>query len=83
MSIEIIESDSVLPGIISPGSIVVNCGANVGHFSLEMIKTFWLYMLLTPDTFSRIPEAGSSHRYNFALCATTTRAELVFALQTD
>jgi FkbM family methyltransferase len=73
MSIEIIESHSVLPDIISPGSIVVDCGANVGRFSLEMIKRFGCLCYAieaAPDTFSRIPEAANLHRYNFALCAT-------------
>jgi hypothetical protein len=45
MSIEIIETHSVLPDIISPGSIVVDCGANVARFSMEMIKRFWLFVL--------------------------------------
>ena len=56
MSIEIIESHSVLPDIISPGSIVVDCGANVERFSLEMIKPFGCscYAIeAAPDTFSR------------------------------
>ena len=40
MSIEVIETHTILPDIISPGSIVVDCGANVGRFSLEMIRRF-------------------------------------------
>ena len=45
MSIEVIETHTILPDIVSPGSIVVDCGANVGRFSLEMIRTVWLCML--------------------------------------
>src|SRR6516165_5837841 len=73
MSIEVIETHTILPDIILPGSIVVDCGANVGRFSLEMIKRFGCLCYAieaAPDTFSRIPEAANLHRYNFALCAT-------------
>ena len=40
MSIEVVETHTILPDIVSPGSIVVDCGANVGRFSLEMIRRF-------------------------------------------
>jgi len=31
MSIKIIETHTILPDIISPGSVVVDCGENVGR----------------------------------------------------
>jgi FkbM family methyltransferase len=73
MSIEVIETHTILPDIVSPGSIVVDCGANVGRFSLEMIRRFGCscYAIeAAPETFSKIPTNRNLHRYNFALCAT-------------
>src|SRR5262245_18425805 len=73
MSIEVVETHTILPDIISTGSIVVDCGANVGRLSLEMIKRFGCLCYAieaAPDTFSKIPTMANLHRYNFALCAT-------------
>ena len=73
MSIEVIETHTILPDIISPGSIVVDCGANVGRFSLEMIRRFGCLCYAieaAPDTFGKIPITSNLHRYNFAICAT-------------
>jgi FkbM family methyltransferase len=72
MSIEIVETHTILPDIISTGSIVVDCGANVGRFSLEMIRRFGCVCYAieaAPDTFRKIPTAANLYRYNFALCA--------------
>ena len=33
MSIEVVETHTILPDIVLPGSIVVDCEANVGRFS--------------------------------------------------
>ena len=73
MSIEVVETHTILPDIVSPGSIVVDCGANVGRFSLAMIRRFGCLchaIEAAPDTFSKIPTMANLHRYNFALCAT-------------
>ncbi len=73
MSIEVIETHTILPDIISPGSVVLDCGANVGRFSLEMIRRFGCLCYAieaAPDTFIKIPTTTNLHRYNFALCAT-------------
>jgi FkbM family methyltransferase len=73
MSIEVIETHTILPDIVSPGSIVVDCGANVGGFSLEMIRRFGCVCYAieaAPDTFSKIPTTTNLYRYNFAVCAT-------------
>jgi FkbM family methyltransferase len=72
MSIEIVETHTILPDIISPGSIVLDCGANIGRFSLEMIKRFSCVCYAieaAPETFRRIPNGSNLYRYNFALCA--------------
>ena len=76
MSIEVVESHTILPDIVSEGSIVVDCGANLGRFSLEMIKRFGCFCYAieaAPDTFSKIPIRPDLRRYNFALCATNER----------
>ena len=73
MSIEVIETHTILPDIILPGSIVVDCGANVGRFSMEMIRRFGCLCYAieaAPLTFSQIPTVPNLHRYNFAVCAT-------------
>jgi FkbM family methyltransferase len=71
MSIEVVETHTILPDIVLPGSIVVDCGAHVGRFSLEMIRRFGCLCYAieaAPDTFSKIPTTANLHRYNFALC---------------
>jgi FkbM family methyltransferase len=72
MSIALIETHTILPDIISPGSTVVDCGANIGGFSLEMIKRYSCVCYAieaAPETFRKIPDASNLRRYNFALCA--------------
>ena len=62
MSIEVVETHTILPDIVSPGSIVVDCGANVGRFSLEMIRRFGCLCYAieaAPDTFSKIPTTAT------------------------
>jgi FkbM family methyltransferase len=71
MSIEVVETHTILPDIISQGSIVIDCGANVGRFSLEMIRRFGCVCYAieaAPETFGKIPNAANLYRYNFALC---------------
>ena len=61
MSIEVVETHTILPDIISPGSIVVDCGANVGRFSLEMIRRFGCLCYAigaAPGTFSNLGAPG-------------------------
>ena len=68
MSIEVVETHTILSDIVSPGSIVVDCGANVGRFSLEMIRRFGCLCYAieaAPDTFSKIPTTANLHRYKF------------------
>jgi hypothetical protein len=71
MSIEVVETHTILPDIISQGSIVIDCGANVERFSLEMIRRFGCVCYAieaAPETFGEIPNAANLYRYNFALC---------------
>ena len=73
MSIGVIETHTILPDIILPDSIVVDCGANVGRFSMEMIRRFGCLCYAieaAPLTFRQIPTMPNLHRYNFAVCAT-------------
>src|SRR5689334_663283 len=71
MSIENIETHTLLPELIVPDSIVLDCGANIGSFSVEMIRRFGCscYAIeAAPDTFKRIPTIENLHRYQFAVC---------------
>src|SRR5262245_381646 len=82
MSIEVIETHTILPDVVSPGSVVVDCGANVGRFSLEMIRRFGCLCYAieaAPDTFKKIPATENLHRYNFALC----RADKLVTMSID
>jgi FkbM family methyltransferase len=72
MSIELVETHTILPDIISPGATVVDCGANLGLFSLAMIRRFGCVCYAieaAPETFKKIPDNPSLSRYNFALAA--------------
>ena len=40
MPIEVIESHSILPDLVRRGGVVLDCGANLGAFSMEMIRRF-------------------------------------------
>jgi hypothetical protein len=40
MPIEDIESHSILPDLVRRGGLVLDCGANLGAFSMEMIRRF-------------------------------------------
>lgn len=82
MSIEVVETHTILPDIVSPGSVVVDCGANVGRFSLEMIRRFGCLCYAieaSPDTFREIPATENLYRYNFALC----RADKLVTMSID
>jgi hypothetical protein len=71
MSIEVIETHTILPDMISQGPVVIDCGANVGRFSLEMIRRFGCVCYAieaAPETFGKIPNEANLYRYNFALC---------------
>lgn len=71
MSITNVATHTILPDIISRGSTVIDCGANIGLFSLEMIRRFGsiCYAIeAAPDVFKRIPQLPNLHRFNFALC---------------
>jgi FkbM family methyltransferase len=80
LSIEIIETHTIFADIVHRGSVVVDCGANVGRFSLEMMRRFGCICYAieaAPDTFSKIPTAENLHRYNLALCATNELVSMV------
>jgi hypothetical protein len=60
MNVEVVETHTILPDIISPGFIVVDCGANVGRFIKDDQKV-WLLMHAigaAPDTFSNLGAPG-------------------------
>ena len=66
MSIYVVETHKILPDIVSPGSIVVDCGANVGRVSLAMIRKFGCICYAIEaarDSFSKIPTTENLPRY--------------------
>jgi FkbM family methyltransferase len=71
MSIEIIESHSIVPELVSRGGIVIDCGANLGAFSMEMIRRFECRCYAfeaSPLVFSRLPKHPCLVAQNFAIC---------------
>ena len=72
MSITVVATHSIFPGVVPPrDATVIDCGANIGLFSLEMIRRFGCtcYAIeAAPDVFQKIPDMPNLHRFNFALC---------------
>ena len=73
MPIENIESHSLLPDLIRPAGVVVDCGANLGAFSKVMIERFGCTVLAyeaSPHVFARIPALPGLAAKNVAICGT-------------
>lgn len=71
MPLEIIESHSVLPDLIRPGGLVVDCGANLGGFAKAMIDRFSCRVVAfeaAPNVFSRLPNHPKLTARNVAVC---------------
>jgi FkbM family methyltransferase len=71
MSITIVATHTIFPDIITRGATVIDCGANVGLFSAEMISQFGsiCYAIeAVPDVYKKIPQSPNLNRFNFALC---------------
>jgi FkbM family methyltransferase len=69
--IELIESHTLLPDLIRPGGLVVDCGANLGAFSRAMIERFGCRVLAfeaSPDVFARLPTLRGFAARNVAVC---------------
>ena len=70
MPIEIIESHSILPDLVRRGGVVVDCGANLGAFSIEMIRLFdcrCYAFEASPVVFKRIVEHANLVSRNVAV----------------
>jgi FkbM family methyltransferase len=71
MPVEIIESHSILPDIVRRGGVVVDCGANLGAFSMEMIRRFQCQCYAfeaSPAVFARMSEHSNLISRNIAVC---------------
>jgi FkbM family methyltransferase len=71
MSIEIVESHSILPHLVRRGGVVVDCGANLGAFSMQMIRRFrcWCYAFeASPTVFRRMAVHSNLVSRNLAIC---------------
>jgi FkbM family methyltransferase len=79
MGIENIYTHTVLPNLIGRNSIVLDCGANEGAFSLEMIRRFGCRCYCiepSPNVFATIPEPSGLFKMNIALCHEERPVEL-------
>ena len=54
MSIEVVETHTILPDIVLPGSIAVDCGANVGRFSSHNEPDMQISRIRLSDKTSRL-----------------------------
>jgi FkbM family methyltransferase len=71
MPIEIIESHSILPDLVRGGGVIVDCGANVGAFSMEMIRRFGCRCYAfeaSPSVFGRMVIHSNIVSRNLAIC---------------
>jgi FkbM family methyltransferase len=71
MPIEIIESHSILPDIVHRGGVVVDCGANLGAFSMEMIRRFECQCYAfeaSPGVFAGMAKDSNLTSRNIAVC---------------
>lgn len=71
MSLEIIESHSLLPDLVRRGGTVVDCGANLGAFARIMIDRFGCRVLAfeaSPEVFGRLPRHADLTARNVAVC---------------
>jgi FkbM family methyltransferase len=71
VSIEIVESHTILPHIIRPGGIVVDCGANLGAFAIEMIRRFECQCYAfeaSPGVFASMAKHSKLFSQNIAVC---------------
>jgi FkbM family methyltransferase len=84
MSIEIIETHSILPDLVRRGGVVVDCGAHLGSFSMEMIRRFACRCYAfeaSPLVFSRMAKHSNLISRNIAICDDERTAAL--ALDND
>jgi len=71
MHIEEIESHSILPDLVRRGGLVLDCGANLGAFSMEMIRRFdcrCYAFEASPVVFRRMPRHSNLIARNVAIC---------------
>src|SRR5579862_673232 len=84
MSIEIIESHTILPDLVQRGGVVIDCGANLGAFSVEMIRRFdcrCYAFEASPTVFGQMPRHSKLITRNLAIC-NSDRA-VTFTLSND
>jgi FkbM family methyltransferase len=71
MPIEVVESHSILPDLVRCGGVVVDCGANLGAFSMEMIRRFECQCYAfeaSPAVFARMAKHSNIVSRNIAIC---------------
>ena len=72
MPIECFATHSLLPNVIKDGGVVVDCGANLGAFSMKMVERFdsKVYAFeASPVIFAQLPQSSGFTARNVAVCA--------------
>jgi FkbM family methyltransferase len=84
MPIDVIETHSIFPRAVRCGGIVIDCGANLGRFSLEMIGRYGCRCYAfeaSPSVFAHIPFHPNLVSKNIAICGSDR--VVVLALSDD
>ena len=71
MPLETIATHTLLPDLIVPGGVVVDCGANMGAFSMAMIERFGCQVVAfeaSPEVFQKLPRHDRLRVRNVAVC---------------
>lgn len=71
MALESIEFHSLVPDLIRPGGVVIDCGANLGAFSRIMVERFGCRVFpfeASPDVFALLPKLDGLTGINCAVC---------------
>jgi FkbM family methyltransferase len=79
MSLQMIETHSIVPDLVRSGGVVVDCGANLGAFSVEMIRRFACRCYgfeSSPSVFRRMARHDNLYARNLAICGSDRTVEL-------
>src|SRR5262245_2833710 len=79
MSLETIETHSIVPSLVRNGGTVVDCGANLGAFSMEMIRRFGSRCYgfeASPNVLQRMALHPNLYARNLAICGSDRTVEL-------
>jgi FkbM family methyltransferase len=79
MPLETIETHSIMPSLVRDGGTIVDCGANLGAFSMEMIRRFGCKCYAfeaSPNVFGHMSRHPNLCARNLAICGSDRIVEL-------